>query len=68
MAFVDKNIIKKDYGSLIQFVKDNDCTVLQDCEMVKYHMVTIETPDDEVAWEIMSDSFLDYFKESDSEC
>lgn len=58
MSKVDINVKDRDYPKLISFLNENNCEILIDHKMRIGHMMTIKTPNSDIGWDIISNSYL----------
>jgi hypothetical protein len=63
MSRVDINVKDRDYPKLISFLNENNCEILIDHKMRIGHMMTIKTPNSDLSWDIISNSYLNQNKE-----
>ena len=63
MSKVDTNVKDRDYPKLISFLNENNCEILIDHKMRNGHMMTIKTPNSDLSWDIISNSYLNQNKD-----
>jgi len=63
MSKVDTNVKDKDYQMLMSFLDENNCEILIDHKMRMGHMMTIKTSNSDIAWDIISDNYLNQNKD-----
>ena len=63
MSKVDTNVKNKDYQMLMSFLNKNNCEILIDHKMRMGHMMTIKTPNSDIAWDIISNNYINQNKD-----
>ena len=67
MSKVDINIKDMYYPKLISFLNENNCEILIDHKMRMGHMMTIRTPNSDISWDIISNSYLNKNKDESND-